>query len=103
MPERDTVALSHPPAWRSQRGLHAAQWLHRPEPTEPPRPDNPDEDDEPPPDPDRLPGEPIPLPIGDPPPVHAPQSAGALSPLSQVDVLVTKRTNFLPANYLVEF
>nr|WP_134197532.1 hypothetical protein [Paraburkholderia rhizosphaerae] len=77
--------------------------LHRPEPTEPPGPDDPDEDDDAPPDPDRMPGEPIPLPIGDPPPVHAPQSAVSPHDVSQLDVLVTKPANFLPAIYLAGF
>lgn len=53
--------------------------LHRPEPTDPPLPDDPGDPDGPDspdeaPDPERLPGEPTPLPIGDPPPMHAPQS-----------------------------
>ena len=73
-PDRDTVALSNASALHAQRGWRATDWLHRPEPTEPPGPDDPDEDDDAPPDPDRLPGEPPPLPIGDPPPNYAPQS-----------------------------
>ncbi|HEY4352665.1 MAG TPA: hypothetical protein VGN31_15645 [Paraburkholderia sp.] len=58
----------------TRRGWRAADWLHRPEPIEPPGPDDPDEDDDAPPDPDRLPGEPLSPPIGDPPPNYAPQS-----------------------------
>jgi hypothetical protein len=77
-PDRDTVALSNASALHAQRGWRATDWLHRPEPTEPPGPDDPDEDDDAPPDPDRLPGEPPPLPIGDPPPNYAPQSVRML-------------------------
>jgi hypothetical protein len=73
-PDRDTVAPFNASALLTRRGLRAADWLHRPEPTEPPGPDDPDEGDDAPPDPDRLPGEPLPPPIGDPPPNYAPQS-----------------------------
>jgi hypothetical protein len=66
MLERDVAALYIGVLW-AQRG---AQRAHRPEPTDPPTPNDPDGPDDPDsfPDPDRLPGEPIPLPIGDPPP-----------------------------------
>ncbi|CAB3771230.1 hypothetical protein LMG29542_06570 [Paraburkholderia humisilvae] len=77
MPQRDSVAVSILlQASQAPYGYRAMTSLHRPEPTDPPGPDEPDEgDDDAPPDPDRMPGEPIPLPIGDPPPVHPPQSA----------------------------
>jgi hypothetical protein len=79
-PDRDTIAPSNASAWLAQRAWRATDWLHRPEPTEPPGPDDPDEDDDAPPDPDRLPGEPLPLPIGDPPPNYAPQSVRMAKP-----------------------
>jgi hypothetical protein len=71
-PERDTAALSVASALRVRRASQVTDRLHRPEPIEPPGPDEPDEGDEVPPDPDRLPGEPLPPPIGDPPPNYAP-------------------------------
>jgi hypothetical protein len=73
-PHHDTVALSSASALFARRRLRTTDGLHRPEPTEPPGPDDPDEGDDAPPDPDRLPGEPLPPPIGDPPPNYAPQS-----------------------------
>lgn len=79
-PDRDTIATLNASAWLAQRGWRTTDWLHRPEPTEPPGPDDPDEDDDAPPDPDRLPGEPLPLPIGDPPPNYAPQSVRMANP-----------------------
>jgi hypothetical protein len=87
MPQSDIVAVTIlPPASRVQYGFCAMASLHRPEPIEPPGPNDPDEDDDDaPPDPERLPGEPVPLPIGDPPPVHAPQ--GDRGPLHMRDLL----------------
>jgi hypothetical protein len=78
-PDHDTVALLDTPALFARRAWRATDWLHRPEPTEPPGPDDPDEGDDAPPDPDRLPGEPLPPPIGDPPPNYAPQSVRMLA------------------------
>ncbi|MDQ7981394.1 hypothetical protein QYH69_29615 [Paraburkholderia sp. SARCC-3016] len=71
-PECDTVALFDASALLARRALPVTDRLHRPEPIEPPGPDEPDEGDEAPPDPDRLPGEPLAPPIGDPPPNYAP-------------------------------